>query len=264
MRRQPSSKPSAAAFDRRAYWMFYATVCSKVAPFLNEAGDGLQTLPPGLFSSKERAVLEATLAHPGGVLEFRRVIAAGLLWVRSGMPQFIVAPGLASSLMATSMAPDAADSVCLPFDAFLIRVPVGLIEPVKGDSWVDVMVSQRHGRIYVECLTLLGNVVRTRPRLLSELASLEDDDDDAFPAETELRPLERTELRSLLCVDRLILGVCAELSAPEAARAIAATSASTAGSRCVSTSPVPAASPTCRSSSAGIGGGSTSVRTASR
>ncbi len=152
----------------------------------------------------------------------RALVGWGADWVRSGLPQIVVTPRLAASLMATSMERVCADDICLPWKAFAIVLPPSLVSapaPTTGAlvSWTRVHVHGLSEGVAVYATDDRMRIWTTGPRPLAEFCDVESIQEQPSVGV----PLESRDLRALSCIDRLILGVCAELSVPEARASIA-------------------------------------------
>lgn len=136
-------------------------------------------------------------------------------WGRNGMPQVEVGHKLAASLMATTMAPEATEGLALPWSAFRIVLPVGLLasSAVEGGplvDWVTTIVMAHPDGVLLSHLGEGSQMWTTSPRPLSELG--EQFLDDAPPLGA---PVDDRDKRCLALADRMVLGVLAELGSPD-------------------------------------------------
>jgi hypothetical protein len=161
-----------------------------------------------------------------GIL-YQRLLAWSAVWARCGLPQISVGHKLAASFMATTMPSEAAASLRLPWRAFLVHVPAGLLvlPAVEGTrhttdaSIVRAHVLQyRSGRVEVLLVPTVPNaILLTQPRVLAEFGEPTKIEAPAFPGK---RVISTHEARVADMASRLVLGVCAEMSSPAAIAAV--------------------------------------------
>jgi hypothetical protein len=149
------------------------------------------------------------------------ILGWAVQWAKSGLPQIVLGHRLAASLMATSMERANAEHVCLPWKAFAIVVPDRLVSaPSPGSGATEFITGAHVTRFSDGCVSVFatsdsGCVWSAGIRHVRDLGDI-----DAL-WERGSRSLRDADVRALGCLDRLILGTCAELSTPEASRAIA-------------------------------------------
>ena len=170
--------------------------------------------------------LETILRSPYGKI-VQTLVVWSALWSESGRPQIVVGHKTAASFMATTMSREtAASEVRLPWRAFLIHLPAGLLEfPVRPELEVPEpepitkvhVVQWNKGDLSILMSSPLGVVAMTACEALCDLAEARDEDLPAFG--TALSDFEK---RALVLVGRLILSCCLEMSSPDAVGAIAA------------------------------------------
>jgi hypothetical protein len=141
------------------------------------------------------------------------VVVFGIPWVLAGKPTVEVSHRLAASLMATSVASDFADHVVFPWPSFLIRVAPGVVSAPDVGDITHVLVRKRGVAEGEQCVVLVTNM-RGRPtafpqRHLSEFGVVP----EAFMRRADALPdAMEANARALLMIDRLVTGVCLELS----------------------------------------------------
>jgi hypothetical protein len=150
------------------------------------------------------------------------------LWSECGFPQIVVGQRTAASFMATTMSRETvASEARLPWRAFLIQVPPGLLEfPARPE--LDIadaepitrvhVVQWNKGDLSILMSSPLGVVAMTACEGLCDLG--EDSADEVLPAFGMV--LSDSEKRALLLIGRLVLGSCLEMSAPDALGPVAA------------------------------------------
>jgi hypothetical protein len=135
-------------------------------------------------------------------------------WARCGFPQVTLGHRLAASLMGSSMAPDLVPQLNIPWPAFSIVVPDGIVFGAgEGGRHEDVAcahVLTDSTQIRILASGDRGTTWSAPTRYLTNLAEPIRDDGPGMLA----HPLDSLDERMLTIVDRLFLGVCVELSAP--------------------------------------------------
>ena len=138
-------------------------------------------------------------------------------WASSGFPQITISPGLAASLMATSMSPEAVPDVALPWRSFVVTLPPSLItfhdgngRRVEGhtlfvtrgdDERLTVVIEARNAGMEALPVVLLDFAAS-----IAEFATATDPyDDDSLQSAN----------RAIALARKLVVGVCIELDAPE-------------------------------------------------
>ncbi len=165
---------------------------------------------------------------------------AGFCWVKCGMPQVEVSHRLAASLMATSVTKGQTAEIALPWDAFVVLVPSGMLKAAAFDErrggeyfWspesIFVLLSPRNGRLLVymfgDCEVMSYDFDGLSG--LSE-ASLSDEISDKFEPTTVreeswelggttdlLNMVADHNSRVIALAARLVFGACAELDNAE-------------------------------------------------
>ncbi len=167
----------------------------------------------------------------------QKIFIWGIFWLRSGMPQVVVSHRLAASLMATSMERVGGDDICVPWHSFAIVLPPDLItmpapsavppHKMYRASWTRVLVwcpsGIVHAVVVAEDPTGSSNAIHLWTLPSRPLERIGKEEHASHPGDSSEfgEPLGTEELRGFACIDRLILGVCAEMSSPHGQRLIA-------------------------------------------
>ncbi len=175
-------------------------------------------------SVNDQATLESVypglLAGAASDPSFAGLIGWSVEWARCGFPRIDIGHKLTASLMATSMPREHVADLAIPWAAFAILIPDGLVYAedaggaLKDFRCAHVLVEGDEIRVLAtdDGIGCWSSPVRS----LAELGEL-DAASDAFHA----TPLDERDKRALQMVDRLVVGVSALLSSPDDARAIA-------------------------------------------
>jgi hypothetical protein len=142
------------------------------------------------------------------------VVPWAATWSEQGNPRIKIGPRLAASLMATTIPPEDAAHIRLPWRAALIQLPDAL---VFGDTATGARESMRHvlgwtfpgGEVGVRVLSEQRTAWAIRS---SPMGGFGEEDDLGRGMGPQVDSIEK---RSLLLVRRLILGVSASLAEPE-------------------------------------------------
>ena len=185
---------------------------------------GAQLVRTGASATTRKVRIDDETSARYGLDDLRRDPALASLfgwaieWARAGWPQVTLGHRLAASLMATSMAPDVMPELAVPWPAFAVQMPNALLHALDARrvrqevASAHVLVHEGEGRILAT-----GEHGTTWASAARPLADLADDSTDRL----ESIPLEEQDTRMLAMLDRLFVGVCAELSSPEARERIA-------------------------------------------
>ena len=146
------------------------------------------------------------------------------VWAWSGFPQIVASHKLLASLGATSLAPECADLICVPWRSFSVVVPPGMLRGTLPDGREHDMT--RIGFLQtdasqVRCVFFTSNGLG---QWLSPVGNLREAlQGDALVQDVGAGqvPLDSLDERSMRVGLRMVLGLCLELSSPEHAKPIA-------------------------------------------
>lgn len=185
-------------------------------------GELNQFHPP--TGAEHQALLERV--HPGLLASaandpsFAGLLGWSVEWARSGFPRVDLGHKLAASLMATAMPRDVIADLAVPWPAFAVLIPSGIVRALdpsgalKDFTHAHAMFSD--GRVRMLATDAGIGCWSSAARDVTELGEVSDGTE-----ELHSMPLDERDHRALQMVDRLVVGVCAILSSPDDAREIA-------------------------------------------
>jgi hypothetical protein len=192
---------------------------------LGASGDLKQFHPPPRVEDQEQMVAVYPDLWPKMQQDpsFGALISWSVEWARCGLPRIDLGHVLCASLMATSMSPDAISDVVVPWRAFSILIPSGLLAADNAARVAEDITCAHalHENGRVRLIATASNLSAwsgaARPLVDLGEAGGAVADDSKFIA----TPFDDRDLRALQMIDRLFLGVCALLSSPDDQREIA-------------------------------------------
>ncbi|MCA9591395.1 MAG: hypothetical protein KC657_39135 [Myxococcales bacterium] len=193
--------------------------------FMNAEGDLGQFVPPPRVDHQQRMMTAFPELMPKMTADpsFGAVVGWSVEWARCGFPRVEIGHRLCASLMATSMGAEVVADIVVPWRAFAILIPSGVLaaEDAAGRLSHLTCAHAFHDRGKVRLIASAENlsVWSGAARDITELgeAGAAAGKRPDFVA----TPFDARDLRALQMIDRLFLGVCALLSSPDEQKAIA-------------------------------------------
>lgn len=148
-----------------------------------------------------------------------RLMAWAAVWSRNAFPVIEPSHRLAASLMCTS---SPQDEICVPWGQFAVRIPSGLAsfanEAGRHEVSSLLISNWSVGLLSYDAWSDDGHCITTPARQLSLLA---DELEESVPTLPGCASLDHDDKRLVRLLDRLVLGVCREMSSREHQQSVA-------------------------------------------
>lgn len=207
--------------NNREMLLYYGTTLLH----MEAKGDLTQFEPPPRLEHQQRLqqIYPDLMSKVQQDPSFGALISWSVEWARGGFPRVELGHKLCASLMATSMGSEVIPEIVVPWPAFAILVPSGLIDAEDSALMLNDLTCAHalyaDGRVRLiasaENLSVWSGAARNLAALGEPGGAAGKNPD--FVA----TPFDARDLRALQMIDRLFLGVCALLSSPDEQKEIA-------------------------------------------